>query len=183
MLTMHKHIIGGLFAFAVFTGAGHVEDAGAGPSAGTQGAPDTPRSKLPVELAGDWFTGSLSTIQYYDRRTGEFANPSGQGFYMIFGAGGTYESGAVISSIVSGCEMRLLGAENGTASLAGRQLTLHRHRVTTRVTSTCGRSGDRTQGPATTRVTWSVDIDDSGLEWLSLTHENGSVERFRRWKR
>ncbi|UJR85678.1 hypothetical protein [Sandaracinus amylolyticus] len=30
-------------------------------------APDTPRSAVPAELAGEWFTGTLSTIQYYER--------------------------------------------------------------------------------------------------------------------
>jgi hypothetical protein len=30
-------------------------------------------------------------------------------------------------------------------------------------------------------VTWSVDVDETGLEWLSLVHEDGTVERYRRW--
>ncbi|HUQ00846.1 MAG TPA: hypothetical protein VM261_00065 [Kofleriaceae bacterium] len=41
---------------------------------------DTPRSELPAALAGDWFTGTLSSIQYYDRDTGAWQNPSGSGF-------------------------------------------------------------------------------------------------------
>jgi hypothetical protein len=144
-------------------------------------SPDTPRSELPAELARDWYTGTLSSIQYYDRDSGEWQDPSGEGFYMILRGDGSYESGAVINSIVAGCEMRLLGTEVGTATLAGNELTLHRHSVTTRVTNSCGNDGERTQGEATTRLTWSVDPDDSGLEWLSLVHEDGSVERFRPW--
>ncbi len=179
---MHTHrIVGGLLFVAVLGGAGCASEE-ALPSPGSSDAPDTPRSEPPADLAGEWFTGSLSSIQYYDRNSGEFANPSGEGFYIIFDADGAYESGAVIDSIVSGCEMRLLGTEVGTASLAGSELTLHRHWVTTHVTNTCGNDGDRTQGQATTRLTWSVDIDETGLEWLSLTHEDGSVERYRRWQ-
>lgn len=142
----------------------------------------TPRSELPAPLAGDWFTGTLSSIQYYDRDTGEWQNPSGSGFYYIFGADGAYETGAVIDSTVGGCTLRLLGNENGTVTLDGDALTLYRHQVTTHVTNTCGNDGDRTQGEAVRSLAWSVDVDTDGITWLSLTHDDGSVERYHRWE-
>lgn len=144
-------------------------------------SPDTPRTAPPAAVAGDWFTGSLSTIQYYDRYTGEWQNPSGSGFYFIFEPDGAYETGAVIDSTVAGCTMRLLGTEVGTVVHDGDRLTLHRHWVKTHVTSSCGDDGERTQGEATRTVTWSVDVDDAGVTWLSLVHPDGAVERYRRW--
>jgi hypothetical protein len=176
MITMQKpRIRGGLLFFMIALG---------GPGCAAESeldSPDTPRSELPADLAREWYTGSLSAIQYYDRDSGEWQDPSGEGFYIIFEEDGSYESGAVINSIVAGCEMRLLGTEVGTATLAGDELTLHRHWVTTSVTNTCGDEGKRTQGEATTRLSWSVDVDETGLEWLSLVHEDGSVERYRPW--
>lgn len=142
---------------------------------------DTPRSSVPAPLAGDWFTGTLSTIQYYDRHTGEFQNPNGSGFYVIFDPDGDYETGAVIDSTVAGCTKRLLGNEFGTVTVAGRDLTVYRAQITVSITDSCGSSGERTQGAETRHVTWSVDRDTSGLEWLSLTHDDGSVEKYRRW--
>jgi hypothetical protein len=144
--------------------------------------PNTPRSAMPAEIRGSWFTGTLSSIQYYDRITGRFQNPSGSGFYFIFDADGDYETGAVIDSTVAGCNMRLLGVEAGTAVDRGDALTLYRHFVTTHVTNSCGNDGERTQGQAERVVSYAVDLDDDGREWLSLTHEDGTVERYRRWE-
>lgn len=145
------------------------------------GEPDTPRSEVPAPLAGDWFTGTLSSIQYYDRDTGAWQNPSGSGFYFVFDADGAYETGAVIDSTVGGCTLRLLGNETGTVTVAGDRLTLYRHRITVHVTDSCGDDGERTQGEAVRDVAWSVEVDGDGLEWLSLEHEDGSIERYRRW--
>lgn len=142
---------------------------------------DTPRTEITSPLAGEWFTGTLSSIQYYNRDTGEFQNPSGSGFYYIFDEDGHYETGAVIDSTVAGCTMRLLGTERGTLTQSGADLTVYRHWITTYVTNTCGNDGERTQGETTRAMRWSVARDANGLEWLSLVHPDGSVEQYRRW--
>jgi len=145
------------------------------------GGLDTPRSDVPAPLAGEWFTGSLSTIQYYDDNTGEFADPSGEGFYFIFGDDGLYETGAAINSTVAGCTARLLGDERGTVVVDGSNLTVYRDSVTVQITNTCGNDGTRTQGAETRHLTWSVRRDSSNLEWLDLRHTDGTVETYRRW--
>lgn len=142
---------------------------------------DTPRSDISAPLAGEWFTGTLSTLQYYNPTTGEFQDPSGSGFYYVFDEDGGYETGAVIDSTVAGCTMRLLGTERGTLTQSGADLTVYRHWITTYVTNTCGNDGERTQGEATRTMRWSVARDASGVEWLSLTHPDGSVEQYHRW--
>jgi hypothetical protein len=141
----------------------------------------TPRSPVPSPLQGPWFTGTLSSIQYYDRNTGQFQNPNGSGFYFIFEADGVYETGAVIDSTVSGCNMRLLGSEFGTVTIEGPKVTKYRHKISVKVTNTCGNDAERVQGEELRVMTWSVDRDEGGLEWLSLTHDDGSVEKYRRW--
>jgi len=142
---------------------------------------ETPRSALPPELAGEWFTGTLSSIQYYDQTTGVWQDPSGEGFYFVLGADGSYETGAVIDSTVGNCRMRLLGKEIGTVTLDGADLTVYRHWVKTHVANSCGNDGERTQGQATRAVSWGIETDDSGLDWLVMTGDDGSVERYRRW--
>jgi hypothetical protein len=149
---------------------------------GAADTPDTPRSDVPAPLAGAWYTGTLSTIQYYDDTTGEWLDPSGEGFYWILDADGGYETGAVINSTVAGCTMRLLGQEVGTVTLDDARITVYRHRVTTHVTNSCGSSGDRTQGQETRAMSWTIQPDASGLEWLTFTHDDGSVEQYHRWE-
>lgn len=145
------------------------------------GALTTPRSTIDAPLAGPWFTGSLSSIQYYDSSSNTWLDPSGEGFFFVFDGDGGYETGAIIDSLVAGCEMRLLGDEVGTVTVDGADLTVYRHRISTHITNTCGHDGDRTQGELVYHLTWSIDRDADGLEWLSLTHDDGSVEGYRRW--
>ncbi len=142
---------------------------------------DTPRSAISAPLAGPWFTGTLAAIQYYDRDTGAWQDPSGEGFFFVFDADGGYETGAIINSTVAGCTMRLLGDEVGTVTVDGSDLTVYRHRISTHVTNTCGNDGDRTQGEEVRHLRWSIDLDAQGLEWLSLIHDDGGVEQYRRW--
>ena len=56
--------------------------------------PEPGSGSLPQELQGEWFAGSISSIQFYDPITGDWAAPNGSGFYMIFKADGSYEEGA-----------------------------------------------------------------------------------------
>jgi len=172
---MTKRIL--LLSFISLSLAAACDADGGGPG----GGPATPRSPLPAELVGAWFTGTLSSIQYYDRVTGQWQNPSGSGFYFIFEADGRYETGAVIDSTVSGCNMRLLGTETGTVTRDEDLLTVYRHWVKVKVTNTCGDDGERTQGQATSLVTWAIETDESGLDWLVLSHADGAIERYRRW--
>lgn len=143
---------------------------------------DTPRSTVPEGLAGRWFTGTLSTIQYYDRNTGEFHDPSGSGFYYIFDERGSYETGAVIDSTVAGCTMRLLGREIGTVTLDAQRLTRHRAYVRTQLSNDCGHSGVSERGPAVEEGEWSVDVDaESGQPMLTITDPEFGPSRYRRW--
>lgn len=143
--------------------------------------PATPRTPLEAPLAGSWFTGTLSSLQLYDRVTGAIQDRSGEGFYFVFGPQGDYETGAIIESTVAGCRMRMVGVELGTVTQAGNQLTLYRDHVTTHAVNSCGSAGDHTEGPAVHTWTFAVEPDQEGREWLSLTREDGQVERYRRW--
>ena len=69
----------------------------------------------------------------------------------------------------------------GTVTVDGSDLTVYRHRISTHVTNSCGNDGDRTQGAEVRHLRWSIDLDAQGLEWLSLIHDDGAVEQYRRW--
>ncbi|MCB9560283.1 MAG: hypothetical protein H6708_07725 [Kofleriaceae bacterium] len=143
---------------------------------------DSPRSDVPAPLAGAWFTGTLSTLDYYDATTDTWVDRPGEGFFVVIDGDGGYETGAIIDTTAGGCTTRLLGDEVGTVTVAGDQLTVYRHWVKTRVTSTCGDDGERTEGEATRQLTWSVDRDGDGVEWLTLTHADDATETYHRWE-
>jgi hypothetical protein len=137
-------------------------DAGPGASSG-------PRpSARPAALVGSWFTGSISSIQYYDPVTGEWADPNGEGFYLILDADGGYEEGAVIQSTMYSCSSRLLGRAVGEWSIEGYQLWLARESGETSVTGNCSGSGTNTMGPQVDIYYWQLGPDDYGTETLTL---------------
>lgn len=141
---------------------------------------DSPRSQLPSSLAGAWFTGTLTSLEYYDTAKHEWIDRGGAGFYYIFGEDGSYETGAVIDSTVAGCTVRLLGKEIGTITLEEDVMTAHRAWVRTQATNSCGQSGENEEGPETTELRWSLEADEFG-EALVIGLDGG-VARYRRWR-
>lgn len=142
---------------------------------------DTPRTPMPATLAGRWFSGTISSIQFYSPTSGHWAPTNGTGFYFIINEDGGYEYGAVINSTVYNCSAQLRGVERGTAELDGDSFVTHRHGRVTRMDNTCGRSGESTLGPAVVTYRWSVD-DSSGRERLTLTAADGSATTYSRWE-
>ena len=142
---------------------------------------DTPRSAMAPALAGRWFSGTISSIQFYSPTDGSWAPTNGSGFYFIIGADGDYEYGAVINSTVYNCSAQLRGVERGTAVLDGDAFVTHRHGRVTRMDNTCGRSSESTLGPAVLTYRWSLD-DSSGSERLTLTAPDGSATTYSRWR-
>ena len=133
-------------------------------------------------LAGSWFDGTISSIQSYDRDTGIFADPNGEGFYFIFEPDGSYREGAVISNTQLNCSMRLLGENQGTWSADAEQLVLDQTGGSISITNTCGDSGIYPQGVRRSVYQWSVGPDDYSTETLSLSTTDGApYGRFHRW--
>lgn len=179
---MTKQLLLVLFLFstsAALTGcSGDERDPGLKPD---PNAPSTPRSEVPAEMTGEWFTGTISSIQYYDRGTGQWQSPNGTGFYFIIDEDGDYETGAIIETGAGFCKSRLYGVEVGTIEVRESEVTIHRHWVRTKVVNTCSSNGERTEGPATRVLKWSIEIDETGREWLTFLHPDDGVERYRRW--
>ena len=144
-------------------------------------AAPTPDDAPPV-VAGSWFDGSISSIQFYDRDTGVFQDPNGEGFYFILEPDGSYREGAVISNTQYGCSMRLLGENQGAWSVDADRLILDQAGGSISVTNTCGDSGTYPQGAKQSVYLWAVGPDDYGAETLSLSMADGSpYGRFHRW--
>lgn len=162
-------------ALAACGGGGGSTDLGAIPTL------DTPRSEMPAGLAGRWFSGTISSIQFYSPTDGSWAPTNGSGFYFVIDPDGAYEYGAVINSTVYNCSAQLRGVERGTAVLDGDAFVTHRHGRVTRMDNTCGRSADSSLGPAVLTYRWSLD-ESPGRERLTLTAPDGSATTYSRWR-
>lgn len=134
-----------------------------------------PSTPVPSELAGSWYTGTISNIQFYDPVTGSWADTNGEGFYFIFNPDGTYEGGAVISSTSYNCSLKLLGRAVGTFSATADTLTLYQQERRTQVANTCSGVGENVTGSETIQYGWSFGVDAYGNEGLSLTLPDGTL--------
>ncbi|MCA9837503.1 MAG: hypothetical protein KC422_11320 [Trueperaceae bacterium] len=136
--------------------------------------PEPGSGSLPQELQGEWFAGSISSIQFYDPITGDWAAPNGSGFYMIFKADGSYEEGAVINSTQYNCSLQLLGVAKGTAEVNGTKLTLHQTQRKVHVSNTCGNASDSSEGIKD--YVYGIEFKDDafGTPALFLTETDGS---------
>lgn len=149
---------------------------------GLGGDLETPSGLSESALVGAWFTGTLSSIQYYDRYNHQWQDPSGAGFYVIFKEDGAYETGAVIDSTVGNCTMRLLGTEVGTVTDQGHELTVYRHWIRTSATNTCGNGGEREQGPKVSKLGWAIGYDSNQRPLLTLTDPEYGPTTYAPWQ-
>jgi hypothetical protein len=140
-------------------------------------------SARPPELVGSWFTGTVSSIHYHDPVVGSWADPNGEGFYLILDSDGSYEEGAVIQSTMYGCSSKLLGRAVGDWSIEGYQLWLARESGETSITGNCTGSGTNTMGPEVAIYYWELGPDDYGTETLTLKMGDMSpYAAYHRWE-
>jgi hypothetical protein len=150
---------------------------------GDADAPAPASSARPAELVGSWYTGTISSIQYYDPVDGAWADPNGEGFYLILDADGGYEEGAVIQSTMYSCSSRLLGRAVGDWSIEGYQLWLARESGETSIVGNCSGSGTNTMGPQVDIYYWELGPDEYGVETLTLKMSDLSpYAAYRRWE-
>lgn len=85
----------------------------------------TPRTAVPAEIAGDWYNGSISTINYYNPTTGQWSPPSGTGISYKFTADGYYEKGGLLQTSLYGCTTTLFVYYKGTVAIEGSTIKFY----------------------------------------------------------
>jgi hypothetical protein len=64
-------------------------------------------------LVGNWYQGSVSTVDYYSPSTGTWAPPSGTGFRYEFRSDGSYTYSGMMQSSLYSCTMTLFSYQTG----------------------------------------------------------------------
>ena len=145
----------------------------------------TADAMLRTGLVGDWWEGTLSTIQFYDPTSGTWAPPNGTGTFLQLRADGSFRTGGVLTVTTGACTSTLLVDEHGTYTATGAdagQLVLARQTGHSRATNTCTTQVyDRDLEPETRTFAFSLGTDGQGRETLTRS-ENGSLHStMRRW--
>jgi hypothetical protein len=97
-----------------------------GPGDGDRG--NSPRTDVPNELLGAWYTGNVSPSSFYNPNTGlGWTSGYGTGEFYRFSEDGEYEFGWMASSFAWGCGTRSLVYLRGTVEVdeAASTITVH----------------------------------------------------------
>ncbi len=90
----------------------------------TPGAPPAPAaSTVSPELGGEWHSGRISPVEYYNTATGKWAEASGTSVILKFGPNFTYERTGLMVVTTYGCTSKLLVQEKGKVAQNGNTLT------------------------------------------------------------
>jgi hypothetical protein len=138
---------------------------------------------MPTELVGEWYSGSSSSIGFYDPATGSWGSPNGSGFSYTFRENGTYQEGYLGQVHRGSCYTGFFIFIEGVARVQGASLTKTRSRGVLRVEDTCSPnlneereiSGEELaehQG----RYTWRIRTDgaDARLQHLEIVLPDGN---------
>ncbi|HEX8387154.1 MAG TPA: hypothetical protein VF576_13270, partial [Rubricoccaceae bacterium] len=156
--------------------------AGFAPAFPSESAQSTARQ---AGLVGSWWEGTLSTIQFYNPSTGQWAAPNGTGIFLTLYADGTFRAGGILNVTTGYCTSTLMVDERGTYSATGTVsggLTLARQTGHSRASNTCGTQVyERVLEPETVAYTFALGQDGQGDETLTRSRGGQPHSTMRRW--
>lgn len=89
----------------------------------TPAPPPAASGTLPTELRGEWHSGAVSPVEYYNVATGKWAEASGTSIILKLNANLTYERTGLLVVTTYGCTSKLLVQEKGKVAVNGAALT------------------------------------------------------------
>jgi hypothetical protein len=145
--------------------------------------PDALQSPLSPELVGEWSSGGVSTVDFYNPSTGSWAAPSGAGASYEFAPDGTYVYAAMLQSSLYSCTMTVFWSALGVAYQDGQHLTLTELEGTVKSTHTCRPEFNyqREELKPVRTFAWRIHQEESEAPQLMLW--DGEQELPYRWTR
>jgi hypothetical protein len=150
--------------------------------AGCGGGDDftTPRTPMPLGMAGDWASSSGSGSSYYSPG-GSYGAPNSNQYAYHFTDDGYYEHSALLQSSLYSCTMSFFGDERGTVVADDHTLTVYPNVATIKSTDTCHSDNNYEKDGQKNVLTfgWRFGTDsDTNSPILVLTWADGSEEVF-----
>lgn len=132
--------------------------------------PPPPVGSVPVSLARQWFTGSLTTISFYDPVSGAWSQPNGLGELYSFATNGRYTYAGALKIQNGACLSEVSVYQTGVARVAAQELELQATFSRTRTRIICGGTSESVseQLPAMQRLAYRVAIGTEGRTELTL---------------
>jgi hypothetical protein len=141
---------------------------------------NTPRTSLAAALVGEWQTGTVSSVNFYNPTTGVFGPPSGTGMFFKFTQEGYYEKGVLLQSSLYGHTMTFFAYNKGTMTVEGDNIVLYPtygkiKSVDNMVQENNYEKPDELKSET---MLWEKGFDEYGLETLWLRYPDSGPSAF-----
>lgn len=169
-------------ALALFLLLASAPGCGSAEGSGGGGDPGTPRTAVPASIADGWYTGTISSVNFFNPTTGSWGAPSGTGMFFEFTADGYYEKGVLLQSSLYGCTMSFLAYDRGTMTVAGDRIVLYPTYGRIKSVDNCvaANNYERPDELQPETILWELGLDEYGTQTLWLRYENGNPSAFHR---
>ena len=143
---------------------------------------NTPRTPVPQELVGTWFSGTIGLTNFYNPSNGQWTSGRGFGMFYKLNSDGTYEYGWQGQVTYYGCTTAGLVFKKGTVVVSDSMLTLHSTYGRARGEYTCTPSSnfDRPEPPSTSSIIVQRGQDEQGNPILFIRPSNGEYMQYKR---
>lgn len=142
--------------------------------------PATPRTNVPGQLVAEWYTGTVSSVNFFNPVTGAWGAPSGTGIFFKFTPDGYYEKGVLLQSSLYGCTMTFFAYNKGTMTVEGNKIVLYPTYGRIKSVDNCVAENNYEKPDELHNETifWEIGPDDFGNEVLWLRYETSNPSAF-----
>jgi len=140
----------------------------------------TPRTNIPSNLAREWYSGNISSINFFNSTTGQFSSPSGVGMYFKFSTDGYYEKGVILQSSSYECSSTFYAFNKGTVVIDDNKIILYPVYGHIKSEDNCVSSNNYEKPDQLSEETmiWQLGVDEYHSETLWLNYEGGNPSAF-----
>lgn len=141
-----------------------------------------PRTFVPVALVGEWQSGTVSSVNFYNPATGTWAPPSGTGMFFNFKADGNYEKGVLLQSSLYGHSSTFYAYNRGSFTVQDNQIILYPPygRIKSVDSWIAENNYEKADELSSETMLWEKGVDEYGLETLWLRYPEGNSSAFHR---
>lgn len=140
----------------------------------------TPRTSVPTQLVAEWYTGTVSSIDFYNPNNGVWGAPSGTGIFFKFNPDGYYEKGVLLQSTLYNCTMTFFAYNKGTMTVEGNKIVLYPTYGKIKSEDNCVAENNYEKADELQNETifWEFGQDEYGNEVLWMRYETSDPSAF-----
>lgn len=127
------------------------------------------QTKVPAELIGNWFEGSVSILQEQNMTTGAVASKYGSSIGYVINSDGSFRYAALMKSTMYGCTTSLWNDRRGKISIEGDTITFTPNKDYWFNSNSCYPSANKEQNKPLQAKTYNFEVGTKeNRQWLCM---------------